>query len=82
MTSAQHALSLVLDRSTVSSLYPPARGARSRERKIPLSPEILEVLPARVRSVIRKSLGRGGMEAFLLDSEEGLHLIIRNKRRY
>lgn len=82
MTSAQHSMSLVLDRSTISSLYPEQGRHGRRERRIPLSPEILELLPTRVRTAIRKSLGRGGMEAFILDNEEGLCVVIRNKRRY
>lgn len=81
MPAVQHQTSLALNRETVKAFYPEVvQRTSGRERKIPLSPEIMEAIPARVRTVIRSSLSRGGMEAFLVDSESGLTVVIRNRR--
>lgn len=82
MARTQQAMSLVLDRSTAAALYA-SSSARVRERRIPLSPEVLDLLPGAARRAIRAALSRGGVEAFLLsdDDESTVTVVIRNRRR-
>jgi hypothetical protein len=88
MARTQQAMTLTLERATVQRLYADVPVRRSsagrRERRIPLSPEVLDLLPAQARRVIRAALARGGVEAFLVrdGDEHDLTIVIRNKRRY
>jgi len=74
-------MSLVLSPSTASRLYAvPALKKRRRSARIPVTSEMLDLFPAKLRAVVRATLARGGMQAFLVDSEAGLTVEIRNRR--
>lgn len=78
MPRAQQQATLVLQPATAQALYPSV--VERGEQGVPLSPEIVEMLPAAARRAIRKALDRGGVEGYLVEREGALVVVLRNRR--
>ena len=82
MARTQQAMSLVLTPTTATRLYAvPAVKTRRRSARIPVTPEMVGLFPAKLRAVVRVALAKGGVRAYLVDSEKGLTIEIRNIHR-
>lgn len=81
MAQTQQAMSLVLSPSTASRLYAVPALKRRRRGGIPVTREMVSLFPAKLRAAIRVAMARGGVRVYLVDSDQGLTVEVRNIHR-
>lgn len=77
MARARQQASVVLERATAQSLYPPPRVV---SKQVPLTDDAIDALPGDVRRAVRAAVRPGSVVVLVVDENDAvLRILVRNR---
>jgi len=81
MSQTQDIMTLVLDTRTATRLHAAKPVRARRQARVPLTREMLDILPAQLRNAVRRVAAKGGVRLYLVEHPTGVSIEVRNIRR-